>query len=100
MSDTFEFTLKSPLTQEQIDLITDVEMEHTDKVFFKTPKGKEVVFVKERTGEWIWVQYDANPEIGNFHCSECNFIPACFNLAKRHLNYCPNCGARMKGEIK
>lgn len=52
----------------------------------------------ERTGEWIWVQYDSNPELGNFHCSECNFIPACFNLARKHLNYCPNCGARMKGE--
>ena len=52
----------------------------------------------ERTGEWIWVQYDSNPELGNFHCSECNFIPACFNLARKHLNYCPNCGCRMKGE--
>ena len=52
----------------------------------------------ERTGEWIWVQYDSNPELGNFHCSECNFIPACFNLARKHLNFCPNCGCRMKGE--
>lgn len=49
-------------------------------------------------GEWVWVQYDANPEIGNFHCSKCRFIPAAFNMAKQYLNYCPNCGARMDGE--
>lgn len=49
-------------------------------------------------GEWVWVQYDANPEIGNFHCSKCRFIPAAFNMAKRYLNYCPNCGAKMDGK--
>lgn len=54
--------------------------------------------VQVRHGEWVWVQYDANPEIGNFHCSKCRFIPADFNMAKRHLNYCPNCGARMDGD--
>ena len=52
----------------------------------------------QKTGEWMWVQYDANPEIGNWHCSECRFMPSAFNLARKHLNYCPNCGAYMKGE--
>ena len=54
--------------------------------------------VPVRHGEWEWVQYDANPEIGNFHCSECRFIPAAFNMAAQHLNYCPECGARMDGD--
>lgn len=55
-------------------------------------------FVEERKGKWIWVQYDSDPEIGNFHCSECRFIPASYNLAKKYLNFCPNCGAYMRGD--
>ena len=53
-----------------------------------------------KTGHWEWIKYDSNPEIGNFHCSECNFIPASFNWASKHLNYCPNCGAKMESEDK
>ena len=52
----------------------------------------------EKVGRWEWVQYDANPEIGNFHCSECRYIPAAFNLSARRMHYCPNCGAKMGGE--
>lgn len=55
---------------------------------------------KPKTGYWEWVQYDSNPEIGNFHCSECNFMPASFNWASKHLKYCPNCGAKMESEGK
>lgn len=51
-----------------------------------------------KTGHWEWVQYDANPEIGNFHCSECRYIPASFNMSAQKLNYCPNCGAKMESE--
>jgi len=50
-------------------------------------------FVK---GEWVWVQYDANPEIGNFHCSECHYVPASFCLSATRFNFCPNCGTRME----
>ena len=49
-----------------------------------------------KTGHWEWVQYDANPEIGNFHCSECRYIPASFNMSAQKLNYCPKCGAKMQ----
>lgn len=52
----------------------------------------------ERTGHWEWVQYDENPEIGNFHCSECRYIPAIFNMSAQKLNYCPKCGVRMVGD--
>lgn len=48
-----------------------------------------------KIGYWEWVQYDENPKIGNFHCSECRYIPAIFNMSAQKLNYCPNCGARM-----
>lgn len=51
MNDTFSFTLESPLTKEQINLITDAEFEYTDRIFFVTPKGKHVEFVKAL--QWI-----------------------------------------------
>lgn len=53
--------------------------------------------VTPKAGRWEWVQYDANPEIGNFHCSECRYIPASFNMSAQKLNFCPNCGAKMEG---
>jgi len=46
MADTFEFTLNNPLTEEQWDMITDVDMDRTDKVTFRTKHGKEVEFAK------------------------------------------------------
>ena len=45
-------------------------------------------------GRWYWLAYDANPKIGNWHCSVCNRIPK--SLQKE--DYCPNCGARMDGD--
>lgn len=51
MNDTFDFTLKSSLTKEQINLITDAEFEHTDRIWFVTPNGKHVEFVK--APQWI-----------------------------------------------
>ena len=51
MNDTFSFTLESPLTEEQINLITDAEFEHADRIWFDTPKGKHIEFVK--APQWI-----------------------------------------------
>lgn len=46
MTDTFEFTLNNPLTEEQWDMITDVDFDRTDHVTFHTKHGKEVEFAK------------------------------------------------------
>lgn len=46
MKDTFEFTLNNPLTEEQWDMITDVDFDRTDHVTFHTKHGKEVEFAK------------------------------------------------------
>ena len=46
MTDTFEFTLNNPLTEEQWDMITDVDFDCTDRIWFHTKHGKEVEFVK------------------------------------------------------
>ena len=48
--------------------------------------GKENV-----TGEWIGFDY---PYIGN-QCSVCR---SCFKQSGDDYNFCPNCGAYMKGE--
>lgn len=48
-----------------------------------------------KTGHWEYVQYDYNPNIGNWNwnCSECNRIV--HGAIKYAYMYCPNCGARM-----
>lgn len=42
---TGEFTLNSPLTKEDWDKLSDVELEHTEKIWFMTPSGKKVEYV-------------------------------------------------------
>ena len=43
-------------------------------------------------GKWEWVQYDANPNIGNWHCSNCNYINKCDCVT----DFCPSCGADLR----
>ncbi len=50
--------------------------------------------VEVRHGRWHWVAYDANPKIGNWHCTYCNRIPKSFQKE----DFCPNCGAEMDKE--
>jgi hypothetical protein len=53
-----------------------------------------------KTGHWEWVQYDYNPKIGNWHCSECRCVVV-EGVGKKEkggipfYKYCPQCGARM-----
>ena len=51
MMDGFSLTLNNPLTEEQWDTLTDVDLENTDSITFYTKHGKEVRFVKEQ--RWI-----------------------------------------------
>ena len=45
--------------------------------------------IERRTGEWIL-------GINTYYkCSSCQYP-----FGKKHYNYCPNCGAKMKGELK
>ena len=53
-----------------------------------------------KTGHWEWVQYDYNPKIGNWHCSECRCIVVeCVDKEEKGgiplYKYCPQCGAKM-----
>ena len=46
MTDKFEFTLNNPLTEEQWDMIADVDFDRTDRIWFHTKHGKGVEFTK------------------------------------------------------
>jgi hypothetical protein len=45
-------------------------------------------YKKQSEGEWISLE----PEIGLFACSLCDH-----RILRSKCNYCPNCGAKMKG---
>ena len=46
MSDSFEFTLHNPLTEEDWNKISDAELEHTESITFQTPQGRQVKYIK------------------------------------------------------
>lgn len=41
-----ELTLNSPITEEQLDAIFDVDFDHTNRIWFHTKHGKTVEFIK------------------------------------------------------
>lgn len=52
-----------------------------------------------KTGHWEWVQYDSNPNIGNWHCSECRTIIPHMPVETDRTpiyKWCPMCGAKME----
>ena len=53
MKDELTLTLNSPLTEEQWDMITDVDFDYTNEITFHTKHGKEVKFVKASAQQWI-----------------------------------------------
>ena len=53
-----------------------------------------------KTGHWEWVQYDSNPNIGNWQCSECRCVVIeCGDKKSKGdiplYKYCPQCGCRI-----
>ena len=60
---------------------------------------EEAQTIEERPkGKWIWTScnpYDEN--IGRWSCSICNYEPN-GKLTDEKVHYCPNCGAKMRGE--
>ena len=46
MTDEFEFTLHSPLTEEDWNKLSDAENENTMFVTFQTPQGRKVRYIK------------------------------------------------------
>ena len=92
--DEMTFTLNNPLTEEEWDLIEDVDFEHTNSITFHTKHGKEVEFVKRKTGRWV----DDGGSI--FFGGMRHYLPMICSCCGRSAlnepwNYCPNCGAKM-----
>ena len=96
-------TLNSPITEEQWDMIRDVDFDYTDSVTFYTKHGKEVEFVKRKTGKWeICEDMYGDTEAT---CSECGFATVVDQPGNNlhmltDLHFCPSCGARMVKEKK
>jgi len=67
----------------------------------KLIKSMPSVTPQPKIDRWEWVQYDSNPNIGNWHCSECRTIiphmPEETDNAPIY-KWCPMCGARMEVE--
>ena len=61
-----------------------------------------IVPIEKLQGEWIYNQYDGNANIGNWHCSECGRIVYLLTKTgkKPYYNFCPNCGADMRGGVE
>lgn len=89
-----ELKLSNPLTEEDWDSLTDVDMEHTPSVEFTTKHGQTVRYIKERHGRWTFEAPD--PETGGIFmlakCSECGWKNQTIKT-----KYCPSCGATMDG---
>ena len=54
-----------------------------------------------KIGHWEWVQYNYNPQLGNWHCSECKCVVVeCVGKEEKGgiplYKYCPQCGAKME----
>jgi len=61
---------------------------------------KAIPSAEPKTGHWEWVQYDYNPKIGNWHCTECRCVVVeCVDKNEKGgiplYKYCPQCGAKM-----
>ena len=59
MSDSFEFTLHSPLTQEDWNKLTDAELENTMSITYQTPQGRQVKYIKCEVLDKIRAEIDS-----------------------------------------
>ena len=62
---------------------------------------KIIVEQEPKIGHWEWVQYNYNPHLGNWHCSECRCVVVeCVGKEEKGgiplYKYCPQCGAKME----
>ena len=94
-------TLNSPITEEHWDALTDVDFDNTEEIHFHTKHGKEVHFVKRKTGKWI--KRDVFRQIHGISCSAPNYqCSVCkkwwFHNGEglKWYKFCPECGADMR----
>ncbi len=95
MSDELTLKLSSPLTEEEMDLVMDYDLDHTSSIWFHTKHGMDVEFVKRRRGVWIrHLRTDLGPKLNDcIECSECRIWFSTEDMPRR--SFCPNCGSGM-----
>ena len=105
-------TLNSPFTDEDWDLITDVDFDYTSSIAFKTKHGKTVEFIKRERGKWIpmtrryfinpdsfpymtskWIEATGSDEVEAMKCSKCGTV---YDFTEAR-NWCSECGADNRG---
>lgn len=89
--DEMTLVLNSPITEEQWDMIEDVDFYNTDSITFHTKHGKKVEFIKKKRGKWI-----LDDKSGRYRCSECLSVASRDDHGAEVLSdYCGVCGAEM-----
>ena len=101
-------TLNSPITDEQWDMIQDVDFDYTNHILFHTKHGKDVEFVKLNKGYWIIkaintfeLAYGSTGYQPVYECSECGRVTESYLRLDEPImpedadfpDYCPNCGS-------
>lgn len=89
--------------QAVLDCLTATGLKKYDFILNARDKIKNLPSVKPqepKTGHWEWVQYDYNPKLGNWHCSECRCVVVeCVGKKEKGgiplYKYCPQCGAKI-----
>ena len=111
--ETIKLKLNSPITDEQWNIITDAELEHSDEIEFTTPSGKKVMYAKVRHGKWkikaintFELSYGTTGYEPVYQCSECGGVEESYLRLDEPImpedadfpRYCPHCGAKMEEE--
>ena len=86
--DEMKLELNSPITEEQWDILEDVDFDHTTRILFHTKHGKEVEFVKLKKGRWT--EEDCHAVTYRYCCSNCKAHH------RARYGFCPSCGAKME----
>ena len=64
-------------------------------------KSLPSVTPQPKTGHWEWIQYDYDPKLGDWHCSECrSVVIECVDKNDKGgiplYKYCPQCGTKIQ----
>ena len=85
-------TFDSPLTDGIMDIITDADFDHTDRIYFKTKDGRRVEFVKRYNGDWEDIWNEESKTSISARCSNCG------KISQRPVGrFCRWCGSDMRG---
>ena len=90
------------ISRQAVENITWEEPSYSDPLNVLTEVREKVRALPsvENKGEWIIYGFPSSEQIKNctedYYCSECKFVVSRFE--SRACNFCPNCGADMRGE--